>query len=132
MPRPFSKSTTFLVIQRLYVCDCDRSKQKWAWHLLSNSGLPKNTSLAIITNMQLNLVQDCMNQDEKNTKWRKSRHNMLQRKRKKKKLKTFEKGQIISSASVEDRINVADFSIESLAFTSKNLLEDSVSCQELI
>lgn len=83
---------------------------------LSNSDLPKNMNLAIITNMQLNSVQDCMDQDEKNTKWGKSRHEMLQRKNKK--TINFSKSKIISSDSVKDRICVADFSIESLTFTS--------------
>lgn len=49
---------------------------------LSNSDLPKNPSLALISNMQLNSAQDYMDQDEKNSRWGKSGHKMLQRKKK--------------------------------------------------
>lgn len=51
---------------------------------LSNSDLPKNPSLALISNMQLNSAQDYMDQDEKNSRWGKSGHKMLQRKKKRK------------------------------------------------
>lgn len=62
-----------------------------------------------------------MDQGEKNTKWGKSRHNMLQREKKnkiKKKDTNLSKGKTISSDSAKDRIRVADFSTESLTFTS--------------
>lgn len=50
---------------------------------LSSSDSLKNTSVAIITNMQLNSAQDCMDQEEKNTNGGNLRHNVLQRKKKK-------------------------------------------------